>query len=197
MTRGVREQKLSYLGWALPAVVVVLVLSVFLLYVGRGTHVGPTRNLDTGQPLQLGKPAPEIRGVAFDGSAVDLASLRGKVVLVNFFASWCAECRAEIPDIEQTYRARRSAGFEVVGVNAWENGDGKAFLAGLGATFPAVLDPLPAPNRPGPIAASYGLATQALPVSVFIDRNGNVHQVYPGRIDAGNIASELHQMGIG
>jgi len=68
---------------------------------------------------------------------------------------------------------------------------------GLGGTFPAVLDPLSAPNRPGPIAASYGLDTQALPVSVFIDRNGNVHQVYPGRIDAGTIASELHQMGIG
>jgi peroxiredoxin len=178
-------------------VVVVLVLSVFFLYVGRGTHVGRTHTVDTSQPPQLGKPAPEIRGVAFDGTAVDLASVRGKVVLVNFFASWCAECRAEIPDIEQAYMARRSAGFEVIGVNAWENSDGKAFLAGLGGTFPAVADPLPAPNRPGAIAASYGLSTQALPVSVFIDRNGNVHQVYPGRIDAGNIASELHQLGIG
>jgi peroxiredoxin len=197
MTRGVREEKLRYMGWALPAVVLVLVLSVVLLYVGRGTHVGSSPTIDTGQPPQLGKPAPEIRRVAFDGTTVDLASLRGKVVLVNFFASWCAECRAEIPDIEKAYTARRSAGFEVIGVNAWENGDGKAFLAGLGGTFPAVVDPLPAPNRPGPIAASYGLDMQALPVSVFIDRNGNVHQVYPGRIDAANIASELHQMGIG
>jgi peroxiredoxin len=197
MTKGVREQKLSYLGWALPAVVLVLVLSVFFLYIGRGTHVGATRAVDINQPLQVGKPAPEIRGVAFDGTAVDLASLRGKVVLVNFFASWCAECRAEIPDIEQAYKAKRDAGFEVVAVNAWENGDGRTFLARLGGTFPAVADPQPAPNRPGPIAASYGLDTQALPVSVFIDRSGNVHQVYPGRIDAGNIASELHQMGIG
>ena len=197
MTKGVREQKLSFLGWALPAVVLVLVLAVFFLYIGRGTRVGPTHAVDNSQPLQVGKPPPEIRGVAFDGTAVDLASLRGKVVLVNFFASWCAECRAEIPDIEQTYKAKHDAGFEVVAVNAWENGDGRTFLAGLGGTYPAVADPLPAPNRPGPIAASYGLDTQALPVSVFIDRSGNVHQVYPGRIDASSIASELHQMGIG
>ena len=157
MTKGVREQKLSFLGWALPAVVLVLVLAVFFLYIGRGTRVGATHAVDNNQPLQVGKPPPEIRGVAFDGTAVDLASLRGKVVLVNFFASWCAECRAEIPDIEQTYKAKHDAGFEVVAVNAWENGDGRTFLAGLGGTYPAVADPLPAPNRPGPIAASYGL----------------------------------------
>jgi peroxiredoxin len=197
MTKGVREQKLSYLGWALPAVVVVLVLSVFALYIGRGTHLGNTGTTGANQSELVGKAAPEIRGIAFDGSAVDLAALRGKVVLVNFFASWCAECQAEIRDIEQTYKTKHASGFDVIAVNAWENGDGRAFLAGLGGTYPAIADPQPAPNRPGPIAASYGLNTQALPVSVFIDRSGNVHQVYPGRIDAGNIAGELHQMGIG
>jgi thiol-disulfide isomerase/thioredoxin len=196
MTKGVRERKLNSFGWVLPALVLVLVLTVFLLYIGRGAQVAPRRSVDNTQPPQVGKAPPEIRGVAFDGSAVDLYSLRGKVVLVNFFASWCAECRAEIPDIEQAYKAERAAGFDVIAVNAWENGDGRAFLMGLGGTYPAIADPLPAPNRPGPIAASYGLDTQALPVSVFIDRSGNVHQVYPGRIDAGNIASELHQMGI-
>jgi thiol-disulfide isomerase/thioredoxin len=197
MTRGVRERKLRSFGWALPAVVLVLVLSVFLLYIGRGTHTGGNHPVDGNQPLQIGKPPPAIRAVAFNGAPVDLAGLRGKVVLVNFFASWCAECRAEIPDIEQSYRAKRAAGFEVIAVNAWENGDGRSFLAGLGGTFPAVADPLPAPNRPGAIAASYGLDTPALPVSVFIDRGGNVHAVYPGRIDAGNIAAELHRMGVG
>jgi peroxiredoxin len=148
------------------------------------------------QSLQEGKPAPDISAVAFDGSPVRLALLRGKVVLVNFFASWCAECRAEIPDIEKIYQAKRTSGFEVLGVNAWENGDGQGFLRELGGTYPAVADPQPAPNQPGPIAARYGLDTQALPVSVFINRSGNVHRVYPGRIGGGNIAAELRQLGI-
>jgi thiol-disulfide isomerase/thioredoxin len=195
MTRGVRDQKLGSLGWALPAVVLVLVLAVFFLYLSRGAGTG--RSPANTHHLQVGQPAPAIRAIAFDGSTVDTTALRGKVVLVNFFASWCAECRAEIPDIEQAYRAKRAAGFEVIAVDAWENGDGRAFLLGLGGTYPAVADPLPAPNRPGPIAAGYGLDTEALPVSVFIDRSGIVHQVYPGRIDGGTIASELRQMGIG
>jgi len=50
MTKGVREQKLSFLGWALPAVVLVLVLAVFFLYIGRGTRVGPTHAVEAEPP---------------------------------------------------------------------------------------------------------------------------------------------------
>lgn len=183
------------------AVVLATALAVSFLILGRGTttaghDTGGRRTIVQNQPLQEGKPPPDISAVAFDGSPQRLASLRGKVVLVNFFASWCAECRAEIPDIEKAYQARRTSGFEVLGVNAWENGDGRAFLRELGGTYPAVADPQPAPNQPGPIATSYGLDTQALPVSVFIDKQGNVHRVYPGRIDSTNIVAELRQMGI-
>ena len=185
----------------LPAVIILTVIVVSFLLLGRGGAIAgpdsrgrPRSGLD--QPLQEGKPAPEIRAAAFDGSPVQLSSLRGKVVLVNFFASWCAECRAEIPDIERTYLAKRPSGFEVVGVNAWENGNGPAFLRELGGTYPAVADPQPASNQPGPIARSYGLNTQALPVSVFVDRSGRIHRLYPGRIDGSNIAAELRQMGI-
>ncbi len=196
MSPGVRERKLRAMGgWLVPAVIIVLGVSVFLMYVGRGTRSGahpPAQN----QSALVGKPAPGISGVAFDGTSVDLARLRGKVVMINFFASWCAECRAEIPDIERAYLTKHAAGFEVLGVDAWENGDGKGFLAGLGGTYPAVADPQPAANLPGPIAAGYGLATEALPVSVFVDRAGRVRQVFPGRIDAGNIAAELQQLGI-
>jgi peroxiredoxin len=202
VARGVRSKKRG-LGRSIivRAVLLVTAIAVFLLIVGRGTTTaghdsGGRTGTAPSQPLQDGRPPPDIRAVAFDGSRVRLSSLRGKVVLVNFFASWCAECRAEIPDIEAVYRAKRSSGFEVIGVNAWENGDGQAFLRGLGGTYAAVADPQPAPNRPGPIASSYGLDTQALPVSVFIDKAGNVHGVYPGRIDRQNIDAELRQMGI-
>jgi peroxiredoxin len=202
VTRGVRSKK-GGLGssWVVRAVVMVTAIAVSLLIVGRGTTTAGRdssgqRAAGQSQPLQEGKPVPDVRAVAFDGSSVRLSSLRGRVVLVNFFASWCAECRAEIPDIEAAYRAKRASGFEVVGVNAWENGNGQAFLRELGGSYTAVADPQPAPNQPGAIARSYGLDTQALPVSVFVNRDGSVQRVYPGRIDRENIYSELRQMGI-
>ena len=185
--------------WVIGAVALATAIALAFLLIGRGS-TGSTRSVAlqgaAGQPLQNGKAAPDFAAVAFDGSPVRLSRLKGKVVLVNFFASWCAECRAEIVDIEKTYQAKRALGFEVVGVNAWEHGDGRAFLQGLGGTYPAVPDPLPAANLPGPIARRYGLDTQALPVSVFIDRSGKVHHVYPGRIDAGNILDELRSLGV-
>jgi peroxiredoxin len=187
-------------GWLIGALAVAGAIAVAFLLIGRGAFAPTTSAARLGaaqpQPLQYGRAAPEIAAVAFDGTPVRLSSLRGKVVLVNFFASWCAECRAEIPDIEKTYQAKHAAGFEVIGVNAWENGDGRAFLQGLGATYSAVADPQPQSNLPGPIARSYGLDTQALPVSVFVDRAGRVQQVYPGRIDAGNILDELRVLGV-
>ena len=194
-------QKKSRLGssWAVRAILLVSAIAVSLLILGRGTTTaGRDSSVRQGtvQPLHVGKPAPDISATTFDGSPLRLSSLRGKVVLVNFFASWCAECRAEIPDIEGVYRAKRASGFEVVGVDAWENGDGQAFLRELGGTYSGVADPQPAANKPGPIATAYGLDTQALPVSVFIARDGSVHGVYPGRIDRENIDAELRQMGI-
>jgi len=186
--------------WVLGAVALATAIAVAFLLIGGGPTTskrsGGLQGTAQAQALQDGQAPPEIAAAAFDGSPVRLSSLKGKVVLVNFFASWCAECRAEIADIEKTYQAKHGAGFEVIGVNAWENGDGRAFLRELGGTYPAVPDPQPAANQPGPIARSYGLETQALPVSVFIDRSGKVHQVYPGRIDSGNILDELRKMGI-
>ena len=183
-------------AWVLGAVALATAIAIAFLLIGRPSGPSGRGSRAQDQPLKNGQLAPEINTVAFDGTPVRLSGLKGRVVLVNFFASWCAECRAEIADIEKTYRAKHEAGFDVVGVNAWENGDGRAFLVSLGGSYPAVPDPLPAANRPGAIAQSYGLDTQALPVSVFIDRSGKVHQVYPGRIDAGNIRDELSKLGI-
>jgi peroxiredoxin len=186
--------------WVLGTVALVIAIALTFLLIGRAPTTskrsGGQQGTFQAQALQNGKAPPEIAAAAFDGTPVRLSSLKGKVVLVNFFASWCAECRAEIADIEKTYQAKHAAGFEVIGINAWENGDGRAFLRELGGTYPALPDPQPAANRPGAIARSYGLDTQALPVSVFIDRSGRVHQVYPGRIDAGNIMDELRKLGI-
>jgi cytochrome c biogenesis protein CcmG/thiol:disulfide interchange protein DsbE len=145
--------------------------------------------------LRPGADAPDFSAPGFDGATVRLSALRGKVVLVNFFASWCIECRAEMPAIQAAYVQKRAAGFEVVGVDTWDSGDGKDFYHQMGATFPAVFDPQEG-GRPGAIAHAFGLDTPALPTTVFVDRDGRVLGVYPGGIDAAIIAKELRQAGI-
>jgi peroxiredoxin len=195
---------LSRRAWLAAVAIAVLLIGGFAAY----TAISRARQNDTAQPqvkvtasgaagsLTAGSPAPDFTATAFDGSTFKLSSLRGKVVLVNFFANWCVECRAELPAIQEQYVAKRGSGFEVVGVDAFDNTDaGKAFYQQMGATFPAVADPQTG-NDPGVIARAFGINTPSLPISVFIDRDGKVHQVFPGGIDAANIGDQLRQMGI-
>ena len=110
-------------------------------------------------------------------------------MLINFFASWCTVCEAELPGIEQAYQQNRTAGFTVVGVNTLETGDGPAFYHRMNLTFPAVYDP----GNPGRIGAAYGV-TQGLPASVFIDRNGTVQLVQYGPVTRALIDQELPRL---
>ena len=140
--------------------------------------------------LALGQPAPDFTGTTFDGQKLTLSSLRGKPVLLNFFASWCTSCEHELPAIQQEYLAHKDEGFTVVGVNSLENGDGVRFYRRFGLTFPAVYDP----GQPGRIGSVYQV-TNALPASVFIDKSGNVERIYRGEITAATIETELKRIG--
>jgi len=66
---------------------------------------------------EIGEPAPALVLTAFDGTSIDLGKLRGKVVLVNFWATWCAPCRKEMPTFDAFYRRHRSENFEMIGVS--------------------------------------------------------------------------------
>jgi cytochrome c biogenesis protein CcmG/thiol:disulfide interchange protein DsbE len=94
-------------------------------------------------PPKTGAPAPAFSLPRLDGSGdVSLRSLRGKTVVLNFFASWCEPCKREAPDLEQLWRHNRSDGVVVLGV---DSGDGKGsarrFLSAHGVTYPVVFDP--------------------------------------------------------
>jgi peroxiredoxin len=108
---------------------------------------------------------PEFNGRTADGRTVSLASLQGKVVLLNFWATWCLECRPEMPMFEQLHREFMAQGLSVIGINARE---GTAAIRGyakeLGLTFPLVLDPK------GEINAAYGVI--GLPTTFLIRRDG-------------------------
>lgn len=112
-----------------------------------------------------GTAPPRFDGETLDGRRFSLGALRGKVVVVNFWASWCAECRPEMPVLERLHREFAAQGLAIVGVNAQEAKPEVArYAQDLGLTFPIVLDPDRA------IGADYGVF--ALPATFVIARDG-------------------------
>ena len=123
--------------------------------------------------IGAGTLAPEIGAKDLAGRGVNIASLKGKVVLVDFWASWCAPCREELPVLDSLYKKYRARGFEVVGVNQDESADNvKKFLSAMPLAFRVVHD------RGGLVANRYEPAK--MPSSFLIDRKGIVRHVNAG-----------------
>lgn len=120
--------------------------------------------------------APDFELVTMDGQSARLSDLRGKVVLLNFWATWCPPCKAEMPDLEALYREHGAAqGFVVVGVNYEEDAAPvQAFVRERRLSFPVWLD------RRGTAAAKLGV--RGLPVSFIIDREGYIRDAWNGQI---------------
>jgi peroxiredoxin len=122
-----------------------------------------------------GFSAPDFTLDTLEGGQVTLSELRGKVVMVNFWASWCPPCRAEMPAIEKVYRAYRDLGLEVLAVNTTNQdseADAAAFVREFGLTFPIPLD------RTGAVSAAYNL--RGLPSTYFIGADGVIQSVVVG-----------------
>jgi peroxiredoxin len=108
---------------------------------------------------------PEFSGFTVDGQTVSLDSLQGKVILVNFWATWCLECRPEMPMFERLHREFGAQGLSVVGINAREGAAAvRAYAKEFGLTFSLILDPK------GTMNAAYGVI--GLPTTFLIGRDG-------------------------
>jgi peroxiredoxin len=144
--------------------------------------------LDSQAPI-VGEMAPDFELRRIDGTTVRLSDLRGKVVYVNFWASWCVPCRKELPDIQAIYDEKRGDGLEVLAVNVKDDSDtATAFFSGRNLTLPLLLD------RDGSVYDQYKL--QGLPDSFFVDRDGRIASLQYGQVTPENIRDRLATAGL-
>ena len=174
--RTVRRPSHAVLRGGITAVALIGIAIAIIVLRGHGSGAGANTAgagpLDHHSPA-LGQPAPNFALRDTSGRLVRLSDLRGQVVLVNFWATWCGPCRQELPAIEQVYQEQQDQGFTVLEVDDQEPaGDVLAFAHQLGQLPPILLD------NSGAVVAQYGL--KGLPDSFFIDRQGIVRAVSYG-----------------
>jgi thiol-disulfide isomerase/thioredoxin len=123
--------------------------------------------------------APAMRGDFMDtGGSFDLTQHKGQVVVINFWASYCAPCRTEAPELEKVYAATRSEGVTFVGVNVHDQRDpAKAFLADIKPTYGSIFDPSAA------LALDFAVPPNSIPATLVIDRKGRIAAVLRSQID--------------
>ncbi|MDP2324650.1 MAG: TlpA disulfide reductase family protein [Gammaproteobacteria bacterium] len=118
-------------------------------------------------------PAAEFTLPSRTGELVSLSGLRGQVVLINFWATWCGPCRREMPLLEQIQKKYTPLGFTMLGVNVEEDTTMmSAFLKDVPVSFPILLDPA------NGVSKLYNVS--AMPSTVIVDRKGNIRYIHQG-----------------
>ncbi len=112
--------------------------------------------------------APDVTGDTLDGGRFDLASTRGKVVVVNFWAEWCPPCVLESAALESVYKSTKDSGVVFVGVNSRDEKDKALAFQADRLTYPSLYDPN------GRVALKFRDVASTLPTTVVIDRQGRV-----------------------
>lgn len=139
------------------------------------------------QTVIPGSPAPDFTSTALDGSTVRLSDLRGKAVLLNFWASWCPPCREEMPYLQEAHERYGAEGLVVLAVNLDESPVAiRSFLDRYNIRLPVLLD------RDLHVTERYGIIP--LPTSFFIDRAGVVRSKVEGAMDRNRVFSEVRRV---
>jgi peroxiredoxin len=155
------------------------------------TLPAPTSESREAAPAPVsGAPAPDFRLAALGGERIQLADLEGRVVLINFWATWCGPCTAEMPLLEDRYTTYKDSGFTILAVNVDEDVDViRPFVDRYALTFPILLDP-------GSIVHDL-YRVRGYPTSLFIDRDGVITDIHVGALLDEQLDAYLGGLGIG
>ena len=153
--------------------IIVLLFSAAWIFLSR-SPAGSTTQGEIQAP-QKGFTAPDFSLNTFDGDTYSLSDLRGKAVLVNFWASWCPPCRSEMPAMQRVYDDLQDQGFTILAVNSTHQdnlGDAISFVQVNQLDFPILLD------RDGSAGRLYDV--RSLPTSFFINPDGVIEDIVVG-----------------
>lgn len=153
--------------------VLAILIGVFFLFCGEKKEDPPKKGTTLERP-QKGFSAPHFILYDLENKEFTLSDFRGKVVLLNFWASWCGPCRMEMPSMETIYKELKDKGFEILAVNLDRGGPEKVkgFVSNYKLTFPILLD------SGGKIAIKYRIT--ALPTSFLLDQKGIIREKIVG-----------------
>jgi cytochrome c biogenesis protein CcmG/thiol:disulfide interchange protein DsbE len=176
------------LSWALGLAIVVMAVMAWVALDSSGDPAPDQLNASVTEPgggstSGSGQPVPDLTLTGLDGSTVDLASYRGRPMVVNFWASWCPPCLKEMPDFEQVYQ-QRDGTVAFVGINVRESAATATDLATrTGVTYDLVLDTTG--------DASRGFSVVNMPTTVFINADGIVTSVHAGALTAAELNERI------
>jgi peroxiredoxin len=136
------------------------------------------------------KAAGGFTGELLDGGTTTLAQRKGKVVVINFWATWCGPCKTETPQFDSVYRSIRSRGVDFLGIDTKDvKSNAKSFVKTYDITYPMIFD------EQGETALRLGeLPAAALPFTVLVDKQGKVAAVYIVRLSPKDLTGALDKL---
>lgn len=170
------RQRSNWIYWIAGALIVGVVLAVYFRGGGTSQQAGPA--------ALAGRPAPSFDVASVSGGTSSLGAYRGRVVVMNLWASWCPPCRAEMPDLERLSEAFASKNVVVLGVDQGESRErASSFARSLGIHYPILLDEQ---QQYGRVYAALGL-----PTTIIVDPQGIVVRGFDGPLSYDQMAGAI------